>query len=155
MDCSSAPRWLQGAILSPPVCVAGTPRASILLPRVGSCYGSMGGGLQDASGGCSGACGPASPGFYSRLFLVEVTGWLASRHQSVGSIWLRHADEVQDGDHSVCVGVYQEGGLDVLDRLQRHMLPDSCPSGTLGSSFCLDWHVFQFCPLCFGLSMAP
>ena len=28
---------------------------------------------------------------------------------------IRH-HEVPDGHHGICVGVYQEGGLDVLDR---------------------------------------
>ena len=48
-------------------------------------------------------------GFYSWLFLVEEVTGLAARHRSVISQWLRHADEVQDGDHSVCVWVCQEG----------------------------------------------
>ena len=61
-------------------------------------------------------------GFYSWLFLM-------AHHRSVGSQWLRQVDEVPDGDSSVCVEVYQIGGLDVLDGPQKHVLPDSCPSG--------------------------
>ena len=98
-------------------------RASFLLPGVGPCSGSVGGGLRDAPGECS------YPGFYSWLFLVvKVTGKGLGAHWSVGSSWLRHANEVRDGDRSVCVRVYQEEGLDVLDRPQRRVIPDSFPS---------------------------
>ena len=78
------------------------------------------------------------PGFYRWPFLVEkVTAELAARHQSVDSQWLCHADEIQDGDRSVCVGVYQEGGLNVLDRPQRCIPPNSCPSGISAVSLVL------------------
>ena len=83
-------------------------------------------------------------------------GRLAARHRSVGSPWLHYADEVRDGDRSVCVGVYQEGGLDVFYRPHRCVLLDSCPSGISAiSSFCLKGCVHQFRALCFGLSTAP
>ena len=48
-------------------------------------------------------------GFYSWLFLVEKVrgeGGLAACHRSLSSQWLRHIDEVPDGDHSFCVGIY-------------------------------------------------
>ena len=78
------------------------------------------------------------PGFYSQLFLVEkVTGGLAARHRSVGSQRLHQTDKVQNGDCSVCVGVCQKGGLDVLDRPQRLVLPSSCPSGISAISLVL------------------
>ena len=75
VDYSGALRWLQVAVPSPPTCVAGTSGASFLLPGISSCSDSLVGGLQDAPGECSGACGQADPGFYSWLFLVvKVTG---------------------------------------------------------------------------------
>ena len=66
--------------------------------------------------------GRRSPRFYSWQFLVEKvmggTGGPSSIYQlSMAS------------DRSVCVGVYQEGGLVVFDRPQRHELPDFCLSG--------------------------
>ena len=45
-------------------------------------------------------------------------GRLAAHHRPVGSWRLRHIDKVPDGDRGICVGVYQEGGLDVLDKPQ-------------------------------------
>ena len=62
--------------------------------------------------------------------MEKVTGGLAAHYQSICSRRLRHVDKVPDGDRGVCVGVYQEGGLDVLDIPQGHTLPDSYLSGT-------------------------
>ena len=59
----------------------------------------------------------------------------------VGSPWLCHADEVQDGDCSICVRVYQEGGLHVLDRLQGRIILDSYSFGILAVSLVLSRRV--------------
>ena len=84
--------------------------ASVLLAGVGSCPGTAGGGLQNALEGSFGACGPAR----SRVLQLAVPGGegdggLPAHHQSVGSEWLHHADEVSDGDRRVHIGVYQTG----------------------------------------------
>ena len=65
----------------------------------------------------------------SWLVIAESHTLQLLQDQSVGSEWLRHADEVSDGNRDVCVGVYPEGVLDVLNRLQGCLLPDSCTSG--------------------------
>ena len=74
-----------------------------------------------------------------------------TRHRSVSSEWLRHIDIVSDGDCGVCVGVYPEGELDVLDGPQGRLLPDYWPF----LRFCLEGQVYQFRALCFDLSTAP
>ena len=71
VDCRSAPSWLQGLFPSSPTCVAGTSGALVLRCGVGSCSGTMGGGLQNAPEGSFRTCGPAGLGFYSLLFLTE------------------------------------------------------------------------------------
>ena len=69
------------------------------------------------------------PRFYGQLFLVEKVTGLATCHRPVDCEWLCHGDEVSDGDLGVSVRVDQERGLDVLDRPEGRLLPDSCPSG--------------------------
>ena len=49
-------------------------------------------------------------------------------HQAVNSEWLRHGDKVSDGDHGISIRVDRERGLDVLNRPEGRLLPDSCPS---------------------------
>ena len=63
VDCSGAPGWLQGTLSSSPTCVVGPLGAFVLLPGVSSGVGASGGGLQDASKGGSGTCGPTRSGF--------------------------------------------------------------------------------------------
>ena len=81
------------------------------------------------------------PGFYSQLFLVERLRGVATRHRSVGTEWLRHSDEVPHGDSGISFRVDQEGELDVLHRPERHLLPDSCPSGISAVSSLLSWRM--------------
>ena len=71
---------------------------------------------------------------YSRLF----HDWgLEVHHRSVCPQRLHDVDEVQDGDGDVGLGVYPDGGLDVLDRPQGCLLPDSHPSGLSAISLVL------------------
>ena len=53
------------------------------------------------------------------------------------------------------VGVCQEGRLDVLDRPQGCVLPDSCPSGISAISSVLSRDVSTSSMPCFSLFMAP
>ena len=59
-----------------------------------------------------------SPGFYSRLYLVQKATGLVTRHRSVNPEWVCHPYQVRDGDSGVSFGVSQEGRYDVLCRPQ-------------------------------------
>ena len=70
----------------------------------------------------------------SRVLQLAVPGGVGDRGGwwpviDVGSPWLRHADEVRDGECSVCVRVSHERGLHVLDRPWGSVLPNTYPSG--------------------------
>ena len=70
-----------------------------------------------------------SPGFYSRLFLVQKVTELETCHRSVNTEWVRHPYQVPDGDSGVGLGVGQEGQHDVLCRPQGCLLSDPLSSG--------------------------
>ena len=96
---------------------------------------ALGGGLCDAPEGGLGAYEPALAGLLQLAVPCrEGDESVGACHRCVGSQRLRLVDEESDGDSGVCVGVYQEGGLDVLDRPQGCVLPNSCPSGVLAVS---------------------
>ena len=136
VDCSGAPAWLQGPFPSPFTCVAETSGATVLCSGVGSCSGTAGGSLQNAPEGSFGTYGPATSRFLQSAVPCREGdrgggggGGGAARHRPVSSERLCYDDEESDGDPGIRVRVYQEKGLDVLDRPEGHLLPDSCPSG--------------------------
>ena len=73
---------------------------------------------------------------------------LEACHRSVCPQRLRDADKVQDGDSGDSLGVYREGGLDVLDKPQGRLLPDSHPSGLLTVPSVLSWESCRLPVLC-------
>ena len=127
VDFCGAPSWIQGSIPSLPTCVTETPGTSVLFPGIGTRAGSSGAGQQDDPEGHTRDCQPAQSG-YLQPSLPCGEGDGAGGPSSICQR-LCHADEIQDGDSGVCLGVYQEGGLNVLDRPQRCLLSDSHSSG--------------------------
>ena len=83
------------------------------------CSGTTGGGLKNVPEGTSGTCGPTWSGFLQMAIPGgEGDPGGGTRHRSVGSEWLRHVDEVSDGDCGIRAQVYLKGGLHVFDRSQ-------------------------------------